>query len=256
MLGFGICRYPITGDKLPVFLSFLFSVMLRHGLSPTGMLTGTMVPIPKGKWINLACSDNYRVITLSSVFGKLLDTIIMKLEADNLCTNEVQFGFKTSSSTSLCASMVQETVSYFVHGGSNGCALLLDASKAFDRVNYCKLFRTLLNREKCPMVCRLLLNMHLNQKLRVRWETIHSEQFSVTNGVKQGGVISPILFCIYMDNLLHGLAASGIGCHMGNVYAGAFGYADDLILLSPSVAALHKMSDICEKYAHKALSKV
>ena len=92
---------------------------------------------------------------------------------------------------------------------------------------------------------------HLNQKLRVRWETIHSEQFSVTNGVKQGGVISPILFCIYMDNLLHEVAASGIGCHMGNVYAGAFRYADDLILLSPSVAALHKMSDICEKYAHR-----
>ena len=101
------------------------------------------------------------------------------------------------------------------------------------------------------MVCRLLLNMHLNQKLRVRWETIHSEQFSVTNGVKQGGVISPILCCIYMDNLLHELAASGIGCYMVNVYAGAFGYADDLILLSPSVAALHKMSDICEKYTHR-----
>ncbi len=46
----------------------------------------------------------------------------------------------------------------------------------------------------CPLYCRLLLNMYGNQNLRVRWESTHSSYFNVSNGVKQGGVISPSYF--------------------------------------------------------------
>ncbi len=103
----------------------------------------------------------------------------------------------------------------------------------------------------CPLYCRLLLNMYINQKLRIRWETTDSSYFNVTSGVKQGGVISPILFCIYMDGLLDELSKSNVGCHIGGVFAGVFGYADDLKLLTPSVHALKILANICEKYAAK-----
>ncbi len=86
--------------------------------------------------------------------------------------------------------------------------------------------------------------MYTNQKLCVRWQDEFSETFTATNGVKQGGVISPILFCVYMDGLLTELANSGYGCYMGGVFAGAFGYADDLKLLTLSVYALHQMVHI------------
>lgn len=240
-----------AGDRLIAYLSLLFTAMLRHGTSPDGMLLGTMIPLPKGKWANLTSTENFRAITLSSIFGKLLDFIILCKEEDTLCTSELQFSFKKGSSTTLCTSMAQETVSYFVHNGTNVYGMLLDASKAFDRVNYCKLFRLLLDRGFCPMYSRLLINMYTNQKLRVRWNGTISECFSATNGVKQGGVISPILFCVYMDGLLTKLANSKYGCYMGGVFAGAFGYADDLKLLAPSVFALHKMAQICESYAQK-----
>ncbi len=131
--------------------------------------------------------------------------------------------------------MVQETISYYVHNGSNAYGLMRDASKAFDRVNYCKLFRILLQKKLCPLHCRLLLNMYINQTLKVRWESIHSPYFNVTNSIKQGGVISPILFCIYMDGLLHELKNSGVGCYMAGVFVGTTGYADDLKLLTPSI---------------------
>ncbi len=147
--------------------------------------------------------------------------------------------------------MVQETIYYYVHDGTNVHGLLLDASKAFDRVNYCKLFHILINRGFCPMYSRLLLNMYTNQKLRFRWNSEFSELFSVANGVKQGGVISPILFCVYMDGLLNELANHGLGCHMGGLFAGAFGYTDDRKLRTPSVWALHQLAHICEKYAQK-----
>ncbi len=208
-----------------------------------------MVPIPKSRWANLSSSDNFRAITISSILSKLLDVIILIKEEDKLCTSSLKFGFKHSSSTSLCTAMIQETISYYVHGGSNVYGLMLDASKAFDRVNYCKLFRVLIKRKLCPLYCRLLLNMYTQQKLRVKWNNTHSDYFNVSNGVKQGGVISPILFCIYIDGMLNELSASGVGCYMGGVFAGAFGYADDVKLLTPSLYALKKQVFICENYA-------
>lgn len=240
-----------AGKKLSVYLSLLFTSMLHHGMSPQGMLNGTMVPIPKGRWANLTTSDNFRAITLSSIFSKIIDVIVMSKECDNLITSGLQFSFKPGASTSVCTAMVQETVSYFVHGGSNVYGLLLDASKAFDRVNYCKLFRVLLDRGICPMYCRLLLNMYLQQKLRIRWNTTYSDYFNIRNGVKQGGVISPVLFCVYIDGLLVELEKCGVGCYMGSVFAGAFGYADDLKLLTPTIKSLCTMVTICERYAKK-----
>ena len=76
-----------------------------------------------------------------------------------------------------------------------------------------------------------------------------SESFTVMNGVKQGGVRSPVLFAVYTDGLLLRLQESGIGCHMGGHYAGALAYADDITLISPSMTGLRKMSRICEQYA-------
>ncbi len=119
-------------------------MMLRHGLSPDGMLFSTMVPIPKCRWTNLSNSDNFRAITLSSILCKILDVVILTKESVNLCCSNLQFSFKNSASTSLCISMVQKTIFYYVNNGSNVYSLMLDASKAFDHVNYCKLFKILL----------------------------------------------------------------------------------------------------------------
>ena len=72
--------------------------------------------------------------------------------------------------------------------------MMLDASKAFDRVEYTKLFSLLVNRKLCPVVCRLLLYMYTNQRLCVKWGSQVSREFCVHNGVKQGGILSPLLF--------------------------------------------------------------
>ena len=71
----------------------------------------------------------------------------------------------------------------------------------------------------------------------------------VTNGVRQGGVLSPILFTLYMDDLLKELECLGVGCFWDSLYAGALCYADDLVLLAPSPSALRIMLCCCEKFA-------
>ncbi len=72
--------------------------MLSQDTSPDAMLLGTMVPLPKVRWANLSSSDNFRAITLSSAFGKLLDFIILIKDENSLCTSDLQFSFKTGSS--------------------------------------------------------------------------------------------------------------------------------------------------------------
>ena len=230
-------------------LAKLYNCMLSHGVSPNDMLVGTMIPLQKDRRSAHHCSTNYRALTLGSIVGKLYDSIIINQQAHVFNTSELQFGFKEKSSTTQCTFLVNETISYYVNNGTPVYALLLDASKAFDRVNYILLFKKLIKKGMCPLVVRLLLNMYTRQQLQVRWNTNVSAPFTVTNGVRQGGVMSPLLFGIYVDGLLERLEKSGIGCNVGTKYCGAIGYADDVILLVPSISGLRKMINICEQYA-------
>ena len=76
-----------------------------------------------------------------------------------------------------------------------------------------------------------------------------SQKIFPTNGVKQGGVLSPILFNMYIDILLKRLNNADIGCKMGMSSIGALAYADDIIFLCPSINSLKKMIKICEEFA-------
>ena len=107
---------------------------------------------------------------------------------------------------------MMETITHYNANCSNVNALVLDASKAFDRVNYCKLFRVLLKHKVSPPVLRLLLYMYTKQKLQVRWGCSISSQFAACNDVKQGAILSPIFFSVYMDGLFEKLENSGVGC--------------------------------------------
>ena len=71
-----------------------------------------------------------------------------------------------------------------------------------------------------------------------------SDTFRVSNGVWQGGVLSPVLFSVNMDELLLKLKDSGVGCYMGCDFAGCVCYVDDLALLAPSPSALRIMLHI------------
>ena len=130
------------------------------------------------------------------------------------------------------------------NGGQAVYLLLLDESKAFVKVSYEKLFELLLTRNVCPKMVKLLYHMYTHQKCLIKWNNEHSDSFSVSNGVKQGSVISPLLFRIYIDNLFSKLKHLGLGCHVGLTYAGAFGYADDIALVSPSSYGLKKMISV------------
>ena len=238
---------------LQKYLTFVFNAMLSHGLSPDSMLNGTMIPIPKGKGkaIIHVCSDNYRAITLSSILCKVFDWIVLLKENKILRSSDLQFGFKEHASTTQCTFAMNEVISYHNNKGSDVFVVFLDATKAFDRIDFCKLFRKLLDRNMPPLLLRLLLYMHTNKNLQVRWGSIAGTKFGACNRVKQGAVLSPILFAVYMDDLYSQLRDSGSGCHIGNHYVGSLGYADDTVLMAPSLKGLQTIVDVSVNYARK-----
>ena len=90
------------------------------------------------------------------------------------------------------------------------------------------------------------------QQLRVRWNSSLSDPFKVSNGVRKGSVVSPILFSVYLDSLLVDLSRSGVGCYWDGVFLyWCIWLSDDVVLLAPCAAALRIMLSI---YSHFALS--
>ncbi len=90
--------------------------------------------------------------------------------------------------------------------------------------------------------------MYLISSAVVSWNGVKSEQFKICNSVNQGGVLSPLLFSIFINPLIQKLNECKLGSHMGDICCNVFAYADDLVILSPTCNALKKMMTICEQY--------
>ena len=238
-------------DELYVHLAMLISAMLVHGFSPTLLSISTIIPIPKGHSVSKNNSANYRAISMSSVICKIIDLIIINKYGDRLFTSANQFGFKRKSSTDMCTMLLKETISYYHEQSSDVYCTFLDATKAFDRVHYCKLFNVLLDRHLPVVFLRLLFTMYTSHSAFVSWNGVLSNEFQIKNGVRQGGILSPILFGIYIDGLLQKLINAKVGCFIGNAFLGVLAYADDLALIAPTPSAMRKLLSICDAYGHE-----
>ena len=82
----------------------------------------------------------------------------------------------------------------------------------------------------------------------MRWGSVTSDPFHVTNGVRQGGILSPFLFNMYMNDLSLILNASGTGCRIGDSLINHLMYADDLVIFSPYSAGLQQLLRVCTQY--------
>jgi hypothetical protein len=222
--------------------------MYVHGHHPDATLLATICSIPKDYSASLSDTSNYRGIALSSSISKVFDLIFLKRNALYLNTSPLQFAFKKSSGTAMCTLILKEVVKHYLDQQSDVFACFLDASKAFDRVKHDELFSLLQNRGVPPLEMRILLNQYERQQVRTTWQKQYTDYFNVHNGIRQGSIASPILFCVYLDNLLHSLQASGLGCWVGSHYFGTLVYAEDVTLFCPTLTGLRRMLKICDRY--------
>ena len=237
----GVSSDPTIAKPLAIFLTSV----VRHGYLPQCLSDCVLIPIPKGSK-DPSCSLNYRAVALASTVSKVLEHLIFKKYSSSFCTSSLQFGFKPGYSTTLCTGVVKNVVSRYIHRGSSVLGCFLDASKAFDLVDHGMLFDKLLTRGLPISIVRFLSSWYYAQQMCVRWNSSVSDSFHVSNGVRQGGVLSPMLFAVYVDSLLEMLEASGVGCYSGGCFVGAVCYADDIVLLALCASALRV---ICDTFA-------
>ena len=241
-------HFKFAGIPCATHLSLCFSMMLQHKLLPPSLSKVILNPIVKDKTGNISDKDNYRPIALATVSSKILERVLLNRCRSNLATGDHQFGFKERHSTDMAVYSFKEIADHYLRNRSAVFVCFLDARKAFDRVNHWKLFEKLLCRGMDPSIVQLLVSWYETQQFHVLWGDFLTEGFSATNGVRQGGILSPYLFNAYTDGLSECLDMSGIGCHyLGSV--NHLSYADDMVLLSPTPQGLQKMLEICEVYA-------
>ena len=161
----------------------------------------------------------------------------------------MQFGFKAGVSTTQCSWLVHEVANYFMRRGTAVTACLLDCSKAFDKCKFDVLFSKLIKKGVPAVVIRVLIFIYEEQTCWVKLGGKISTTFRVTNGTRQGSVLSPLLFSVYLDELLQKLRNLELGCHIGGYWYGGCGYADDLILMAPNREVLQRMVQVCQSYA-------
>jgi len=230
-------------------LTYLFKIVVRFGVVPTDFGCGVVIPLVKNTDGDVTSSDNYRGITLSPVISKVFELMLMEMVSDKLTSSPLQFGFKAKSSCNHAIFTLRMLLKHFCSSGSTLTLCALDISKAFDRVNLYGLLNTLMARRFPRIFISIMSNWLQKCVGTVHWANCFSAVFSVTAGVRQGGLLSPALFAIYMDGLISRLKGSNLGCCLNGVYFGCLVYADDIMLLSHSVQTMQSMLDICESFA-------
>ena len=85
--------------------------------------------------------------------------------------------------------------------------------------------------------------------MKVRWGNVSSSPFIVSNDVQQGGVLSPDLFSLYMDDLFRKLNSVQSVCFVCSSLLNHLMFADDLCVFSPSVKGLQILVNVCKEYA-------
>jgi len=229
-----------------IHLRKLFLSMAKHCYVPDDFGGGTIIPLIKDKLGNANDVNNYRGITLIPVISKLFELVLCEICNPFLQTDDLQFGFKKGLGCTSAIFLLQESVEYFLANGSSVYAASLDIKKAFDTVNHFRLFSSLIKSNVPKWVVLILANWYSKLFVCVRWRNTLSSSFSVLSGVRQGSAISPALFNKFVNDFVVNLKNCNAGCVINGRFVGAILYADDLIIISPTVSGLQKMLSCCE----------
>ena len=238
-------------DCLIEILAKLFSACVIHGYLPSEMTYGIINPIIKDIFGDLSSSDNYRPVMSSSVFLKLLEYCILRKISGYFKFNDRQHGFRAKYSTVTASLSLKETVFNYINSNSYVYACFLDISKAFDSVDHKMLIEKLIDIKVPVHFVNLIRSWYCNQHVSVRFGDKISESFLICNGVRQGGVLSGLLFNLYIDCVLEKLSSMRVGCRLGIMNSNVIAYADDIVLLAPSATCLQLLMNIANQLAFK-----
>ena len=230
----------------PIFRNLIgkyINKLLDHAFLPHNMMYGEIRPIVKNNSASKRDSDNFRPVMNSSMFLKILEYSMLPVLKRYLVLNNRQFGFRANTGCIPAVALVKEVISKYNNENSSVHCAMLDLSKAFDRVNKNILFKKLAATDLNPRYINILHFMYDNSYVHTIFNGVKKTSWKIGNGVRQGGILSPLLFSFYINDVLNTVADQPDGCSIEGYMTNIVCFADDLILLSPSVIGLQKLID-------------
>ena len=215
-------------------LACLFTSFVVHSFVPAVMVRGIITPIVKDKFGDLSSSSNYRPVMTSSVFLKVFEYCLSDKMSPYVKLNDRQHGFRVSYSTGTACFTLKETVMYYTQSHSDVYACFLDIKKAFDSVDHSTLFQKMYEMGIPDCLIEVIRFWYCNQFAQVKYQNTLSKEWKISNGVRQGGVLSGLLFNIYINSLIDKVSKINIGCKLGVIQSNIVAYADDIVLLAPT----------------------
>ena len=183
---------------LKIIDNFSFS----SGSVPDHFKLANVIPIHKND--SVTSMNNYRPISLLSIFNKILEKLMYKrlisfIQRHNLFY-EKQFGFREHHSTMDAALLITVKIQRAIEEGQYSCGIFLDFSKAFDTVDHKILLKKLYHYGVCGTTYRWFDSYLSNRKQFVSIGNEKSEILLIALGVPQGSVLGPLLFILYINN--------------------------------------------------------
>ncbi|KAK6181925.1 hypothetical protein SNE40_009702 [Patella caerulea] len=250
--------YKVGIDKLMPVLLKLFNTVFFSGTFPESWTSSIILPLhKKGDRNN---PGNYRGISLlnsiSKIFVSILKTRLTLWSDEQSLIVEEQAGFREGYSTIDNMFILNALIQKYLSKSKCGifyCAFI-DFRKAFDCINRCKLFYLLIKNDiHGPMIATLQSIYHIiTAKIRINGNL--STPFTCNSGVRQGCILSPWLFGMYINELIEMLKTdSGHEIFINNSINDIFAllFADDLTLFAETVGDLQKRLNMLDKYCLK-----
>ena len=179
-----------------VHLKLLFDLILKHSYAPFDFKEGTIIPVLKDKMKDNRDIENYRSITLISMLSKIFEMCSYKKTCYKLQTDGMQYGYVKEGGCEKCIFAVTNVTNYFLKRKSDVFIVTLDASAAFDKVNICGLLIKLIDCDTSYDIIRVLFSWYGLSKACVRLGGYLSDYIYIRSGIKQGGLMSPVLYNI------------------------------------------------------------
>ena len=236
-------------------LTLLFNAILNSGSFPDPWRIQSLSSLHKKG--DIYQPPNYRGIavgnSLSKLFLSILHNRLAKFAATHNLIPKVQIGYKKGARTSDHILTLKTIIDKYINQLPRKYlfACFVDFKAAFDSVWRKALFYKLLQSNIGGNFLAILQNMYTDVQYCVKVNGTHSTPFSSTVGVKQGCVLSPILFNLYLSDFPDMFDESCAPVSINNKKLNCLMFADDVVLLSESSEGLQNCLNRLSKYCAK-----